>query len=89
MTREEVIQIMGPPLKEYDVRPDGKTSEALYREMLFKFPTDMLPKPYVDLDIRSQRVVEVFCTDRAHITMPEASREELGKEAQAPLPTAP
>src|SRR5882672_9791145 len=66
MTREEVLEIMGPALKEYDVRP-SPGAQAYFREMLFKFPNTAQHAPYVDLDPQTSKVTEIFCTDRNHV----------------------
>src|SRR6185369_3627308 len=38
MTRDEVIRVMGPPAKQYAVRPDGKSGDVQVLEMLYPMP---------------------------------------------------
>jgi hypothetical protein len=69
MSREEVIQIMGPPLKQYDVRPEGKEGEVAFRELIFALPGSRQPA-YVDFDPESLRAVEVSCGPGFHLVLP-------------------
>ena len=58
MSRDDVIQLMGQPMKEYGVRPGGKNTNVLYTEMLFNVPLARQPA-YVDLELETARVVEI------------------------------
>ena len=84
MTRDEVIEIMGPPTKEYDVRPQGKATDALYRELLYTLP-GAHQSPYVDLQIATRRAVEIFCTENNHTTLPMSAQEELLRTVDRPV----
>ena len=70
MTREEVIELMGLPFKEYDVRPSARSGDPFFREMLYLLPTKTTQAPYVDLESETRRVVEIYCTERNHVSMP-------------------
>lgn len=75
MTRDEVMQIMGPPSKEYDVKPEGRGGEAMVREMLY--PAAGAKEPaFVDLDPASARVIEINCRSGYRLT---ASSGEIEK----------
>ncbi len=86
MTRDEAIQLMGPPLKEYEVRPQGKERAALYKEMIFKMPLSGQPA-YVDLDLDTSRVIEIFCSQNANISLSLPQRNQLKHEESRPLPS--
>ena len=88
MERQDVLQIMGPAVKEYDVRPSGKGSEVLYHEMLFRSPTPTMTPPYVDVDIASNRVIEIFCSEHVHLVLSANARLELSKQNSQALPSA-
>ena len=75
MTRDEVMQVMGPPAKEYDVKPEGKDGDAMVREMLY--PALGAKEPaFVDLDPASARVIEINCRSGYRLT---ASSGEIEK----------
>ncbi len=83
MSREEALMLMGAPLKEYDVRPTGKGSGVLFKELLFKMPLAKQPA-YIDLDVEGQRVVEIYCNEHAHVAM---ALSGLAQEKLQPLPS--
>jgi hypothetical protein len=86
MTRDEVIQLMGPPLKEYDVRPEGKQGPALYREMIFRMPMASQPA-YVDFELETSRAVEISCSRNDTISLSIPQRVQLKSEQNRPLPS--
>lgn len=86
MTRDEVIQLMGPPLKEYDVRPEGKQGPDLYKEMIFRMPMSAQPA-YVDFDLATSRAVEISCSRSDTISLSMPQRVQLKAEENRPLPS--
>ena len=86
MTRDDVIQLLGRPLKEYNVRPQGAAGGVHFKELLYNMPLSNRPA-YVDLELETSRVVEAFCNEDAHISMPFTAQSELRAEDKGPLPT--
>jgi hypothetical protein len=86
MTRDEVIQLMGQPLKEYDVRPEGKGGPAIYKELLFNMPMSSQPA-YTDFDLDTSRVVEISCNRAYTISLPLIQRAQLKAQENRPLPS--
>ena len=86
MTREEAVELMGQPIKEYNVRPLGKAGPALFEEMLFDMPLSTLPA-YVDLDLETSRVVEIYCNQGYDMALPISQRDLLKAEQNSPLPS--
>ena len=85
MTRDEVIQVMGQPLKQYDVRPDGKEGDAVFREFIYPVPAPG-QAAYVDFDIETMRAVEIFCRPDFRLSLGAAGLERI-KAGQA-IPAA-
>jgi hypothetical protein len=86
MTRDEVIQLMGPPLKEYEVKPAGKTTEALFKEMIFRMPMTTQPA-YVDFDLIAQRAIEINCGANYHINLPPSEVARMQEAQLGALPS--
>ncbi|MBI3551524.1 MAG: hypothetical protein HY077_03330 [Elusimicrobia bacterium] len=87
MTRDEIVAVMGPPRKEYEVRPAGKGSQALFREMLFTLPVPTPQAPYVDLQLKTERAVEIYCTQNSHVVLPDEAQADLVRDADS-LPSS-